>query len=137
MNCDRLFVYGTLRKGCQNPMSRFVTEHCSFHATGLVQGKLYEVNRYPGLVVSDNPEDQVTGELYTMNTPDYVLSRLDRYEECTEDKPYPHEFFRKFVDVVTDNGERITAWVYVYNRDTTQLSQIKSGDYMQFWKTVR
>lgn len=86
MNCDELFVYGTLRKGCHNPMSRFVTEHCCFYANGLIQGKLFEINRYPGLVTSDNPGDQVTGEKYTMEMPDDVLFRLGCYEQCIEDK---------------------------------------------------
>lgn len=41
------------------------------------------------------------------------------------------------VDVDAENGEHITAWVYLYNRDATQLIEIKSCDYVQYLESVR
>jgi len=43
---------------------RQTERHCEYFSDGCTQGKLYEVNGYPGAIESDNPRDKVCGELY-------------------------------------------------------------------------
>lgn len=94
-----------------------------------MQGKLYEVNGYPGAIESDQPDDKVHGELYKIVN-SLVLHQLDDYEECTDRHPIPHEYIRKKLSIsVTGNGD-ISAWVYVFNHDVSNLLRIESGDYL-------
>ena len=103
--------------------------HCKYVSDGYIQGKLYEVDRYPGAVTSDDIRNKVSGELYKIVNSDYVLPRLDEYEECSDKFPEPHEFIRKKLPVKLAGGIEVVAWVYVFNHDVSKLIQIVSGDY--------
>jgi len=125
-----IFVYGTLRRAAATPMSNLLTRHCSHFADGYLQGRLYQVNGYPGAIESDEPTDRVYGELYTLVNPCQVLPELDNYEECTGKFPEPHEYTRKKLPITLAGGVCITAWVYIYNHSVVNLPRINSGDYL-------
>ncbi len=126
-----VFVYGTLRKGQTTAMSYVLARHCEFVADGFMQGRLYEVAGYPGVVESCDSTEKVFGELYRLVDRDLVLRQLDEYEECTEHFPEPHEYVRKKLLISRGDGGTEPAWVYVYNRGTANLLHIKSGDYLE------
>jgi gamma-glutamylcyclotransferase (GGCT)/AIG2-like uncharacterized protein YtfP len=73
MTGEFIFVYGTLRKGAVTAMSHVLARHGEYFADGYLQGKLYEINGYPGAIESDNAEDKVYGELYRIIDCDFVL----------------------------------------------------------------
>jgi len=127
---ELIFVYGTLRNDTATAMSRLLTRHCVYISRGLIQGCLYDIGGYPGVVASDSPGENVIGELYRIIDRDVVLPRLDQYEECTEHFPEPHEYLRKQCPVILPDGKSVTAWVYLYNHETANLKPIKSGDYL-------
>ena len=110
-------------------MSRVLLDHCSYFSSGCISGKMYEINRYPGVVESDNPEDIVYGEIYSTSSPDTVLPLLDEYEECSDNFPQPHEYVRKKIIVSMPDSISISAWVYIYCHDVSGLKRVKSGDY--------
>lgn len=126
-----LFVYGTLRLGGSAELRRFLPACCEFLDHGELQGHLYEVAGYPGVVQSDNPGEWVKGELYRLSDPREVLAKLDEYEECSSSFARPHEYVRKQLPVERGAGGRVMAWVYLYNRDSAKLQRITSGDYLQ------
>lgn len=129
---EYLFVYGTLmsaiRTGTHDPLE----ESSILIDCGLTQGRLYAVGSYPGLVFSDNSTDRVIGEVYAVSDPNTLFSGLDRYEECAESHPEPHEYRRTRVSATTMGGRSISAWTYVYNLPVHNLSVIQSGDYLEF-----
>ncbi|MBZ9611422.1 gamma-glutamylcyclotransferase family protein [Rheinheimera maricola] len=127
---DYLFVYGTLRQNANHPMHQQLVLHARFVAMARFQACLYLVSYYPGAVPSANIADQVSGELYLLMQPDVLLPLLDNYEECGSGFAPPQEFRRELQSVVIDNGDSVVAWVYVYNRDTSALTQINSGDFL-------
>lgn len=129
---DYLFVYGTLRKAASPQALALLSKHCDFHADGWVQGRLYEVAGYPGVVDSRCPTDRVVGELYHVSGKPSVLAALDYYEECTDQFPQPHEYIRCRRPVSMTDGLVVQAWIYLYNRDVEQLMPISSGDYSAF-----
>lgn len=104
--------------------------HCEFFAEGYLQGKLYEVDGYPGAIESPEQNDKVFGELYRINNRGLVFSALDDYEECAEQYPEPHEYERKQVPISLAKGGSVTAWVYLFNYNVSNLIQIESGDYL-------
>lgn len=130
-NEEYLFVYGTLRSKANNPMQKLLARQGIFHGRGLMQGRLYEINGYPGAVFSSKPEHKVIGELYLIKKPYPLLTQLDQYEQCSEDYPPPWEYMRKKTRILnSDNQSEVQAWVYVYNWDISKLKLIPSGDYL-------
>ncbi|WP_416396765.1 gamma-glutamylcyclotransferase family protein [Allohahella sp. A8] len=129
---DYLFVYGTLRKAGSPQALALLSQYCDYHAEAWVQGRLYEVAGYPGLVDSACPSDRVLGELYHVGGRLSVLAALDDYEECSDHFPQPHEYIRCRRPVSLIDGAVVQAWIYLYNRDVGELSSIPSGDYTAF-----
>jgi len=137
MTAEYLFVYGTLRRGLK-PGKLLMTEgHVEYVGWALMQGKLFEIGGYPGAVLSEEPGDQIKGEVFLLNEPHTVLARLDEYEGCGPGDPEPQEYKRLKYDVVLEDGGLLCAWVYLFNRPTTGLTRIASGDYLDFTGTAK
>ena len=131
---EYIFLYGTLRETAKAEQRQLITRDCKFVSNGTIQGRLYEVDGYPGAVESTKPGEHVIGELYRILAPQALFPQLDEYEECSEHYPQPHEYVRKKIRVSTEGGQPIKAWVYLYNLDVSALSQIDSGDYLNVLK---
>lgn len=127
---DYLFVYGTLRRSANHPMHQLLMQTSRFIGMAHFQGKLYQVTYYPAVVASANPDEQVLGEVYQLLQPEQTLQELDKYEECGADFPEPQEYRRELQPVRLENGDSLTVWLYLYNRDTRMLTPIPSGDFL-------
>ena len=119
-----IFVYGTLRKQMSHPLSHLLVHHGVFVGTGIFQGKLYDLGRYPGAVPSKNKTDLITGEVYRLQQPDKVLELLDEYEGP--------RFKRTQVTIFSGEDHPISAWIYLYARSVAGRRIISSGDYVQY-----
>lgn len=106
-----LFVYGSLRRGCDNDEARALQVGAEWVGTGRVPGSLSEIDGYPALTPGRSGPC-VQGDLFRMRDPDAMLTCLDIYEGCAPDSPMPHDYRRTIVSVRTEAGER-RAWVYV------------------------
>ena len=132
---EYLFVYGTLRQStgrqsASHPMHQQLIRYARYLAMARYQACLYQLSYYPGAVPSDNTADKVVGELYQLLQPAIILPLLDQYEECGEGFVAPQEYRRELQPVTLDSGECVSAWVYIYNRDTSGLERISSGDFL-------
>ncbi len=128
-----IFVYGTLRKKSLNSTYRLLARNANFLGEAYFQGKLYKVDYYPGVVRSENPDDRVRGEVYEITSQsDFVIQKLDEYEECSPEFPDPKEYVRQLWDIDYIDGEKIKAWIYIYNLPIQNLERIKSGDFLDF-----
>src|ERR1700710_3136772 len=117
MTSDRLFVYGALMRGFDHREA-----HC--------RGRLYRVQHYPGLVLSDDPADIVCGELYRLRAPAELLREFDMYEACGEGFAAPTEYVRQMLSLTSDAGAISEAWTYIYNWPVSGLPRIASGRFM-------
>ncbi|AUI69007.1 gamma-glutamylcyclotransferase family protein [Beggiatoa leptomitoformis] len=131
-NQEYLFVYGTLLKTMQHAMHLPITHHAELLESASFQGKLYEVNGYPGAIFSPNPHEQVMGEIYLLHQADKLFPLLDEYEECNHDFPAPTEYIRQKTPVLSASGRGFLAWIYLYNWKVRGLQRIYSGDYRRF-----
>jgi gamma-glutamylcyclotransferase (GGCT)/AIG2-like uncharacterized protein YtfP len=61
---DYLFVYGTLRKEMNHPMYRALSRSAEWVGEANLQGRLYDLGKYPGAVPSKRVSDIVIGEIY-------------------------------------------------------------------------
>jgi gamma-glutamylcyclotransferase (GGCT)/AIG2-like uncharacterized protein YtfP len=119
-----IFVYGTLRRQMSHPLSHLLVRHGVFVGTGIFQGKLYDLGRYPGAVPSKTKTDLITGEVYCLQQPDKVLELLDEYEGP--------RFKRSQVTIFYGEDRPISAWIYLYARSVAGRRIISSGDYVQY-----
>jgi gamma-glutamylcyclotransferase (GGCT)/AIG2-like uncharacterized protein YtfP len=129
---EYLFVYGTLLSDLNSPAGSVLKTHAEYTAPASVQGRLYEIRGYPGLMLSDDAAETVFGELYLIREKRKLLSALDEYEGCSSRFPEPTEYLRKQIPVITHEGKNVQAWTYLYNWELSGRVWIKSGDYVKW-----
>jgi gamma-glutamylcyclotransferase (GGCT)/AIG2-like uncharacterized protein YtfP len=131
MMLDRLFVYGTLMRGFDHPMAMLLSRAADFIGEARCQGRLYRVKHYPGLVLSDDADDVVFGEVYRLRQPTELLREFDMYEACGEGFAEPTEYIRQMLPVTSGDGAVSEAWSYLYNWPVAHLPQIASGRFVE------
>jgi gamma-glutamylcyclotransferase (GGCT)/AIG2-like uncharacterized protein YtfP len=131
MISDLLFVYGTLMRGFDHPMAKLLSGNAEFIGEARCGGRLYRVKHYPGLVLSDAPDEIVFGELYRLRQPAELLREFDMYEACGEGFAQPTEYIRQMLTVTRADGTTEEAWTYVYNWPVAHLPRIVSGRFLE------
>lgn len=136
--CNLLFVYGTLRNDPSHELFHLLPHDADFIGEGYVNGRLYDLGDYPGMVLSLNSSEQVKGELYNISQSklDSALDILDQFEGCGRSASLPHEYRRELVNVFITTGNSITAWAYVLNKPVEGLQLIDSGDYRSWRASI-
>ena len=117
--------------GFDHPMAKLLSRSADFLGQARCHGRLYLIKHYPGLVLSDNPTDIVSGELYRLRDRDALLGEFDMYEACGEGFPEPTEYLRQMLQVTLADGALGEAWTYVYNWPVTGLPPIASGKFLE------
>ncbi len=73
----RLFVYGTLKRGCKNH-AQLAGQIYLGEARTATGYRLYDLGDYPGMVSDATDTEGVTGEIWSVD--DTALARLDAFE---------------------------------------------------------
>ncbi len=128
MDRNHLFVYGTLAKSHNNPMSRLLQANSSYLCNGWFTGRLYEIAGYPGALKVPGGYP-VYGEIYRIGNSSILWGELDRYEETGEGFPLPWEYVRKKIIIKTKEKGSLECWIYLYNWDVTGKREIPGGVY--------
>jgi|SRR5579863_1435037 len=131
MTSDHLFVYGTLMRGFDHPMAQRLSGLADFVGEARCQGRLHLVKHYPGLVLSDDVNDVVFGELFRLRQPSEALREFDKYERCGEGYAEPTQYVRRMLPVTLDDGAEREAWTYIYNWPVDRLPHIASGRFLE------
>jgi gamma-glutamylcyclotransferase (GGCT)/AIG2-like uncharacterized protein YtfP len=131
MTPDLLFVYGTLMRGFDHKMAQLLSRAADFIGEARCQGRLYRVKHYPGLVLSDDTNDVVFGELFRLRQPVELLREFDMYEACGEGFAEPTEYVRRMLQVALHSGATCEAWTYIYNWPVDRLPRIASGRFLE------
>ncbi len=119
-----VFVYGTLRKGGSNDITRLLPAP-RFVGPAQTQGTLYHLGAYPGLVLGG--AGAVVGEVYAIEPA--LEQRLDGIEEI-HGRP-DDEYFKREVRLLV-NGVPMDCLVYEINPDRLAAApRIDSGDWMR------
>lgn len=132
MNDQYLFVYGTLRRGFEHPLTHLLARQAHFVGRGRFQGRLYDLGSYPGVQSSCHAADVVIGDVYRLYALLQLLATLDHYEKYDPDNPTQSLYLRQNVPIVMEDGRSFHAWIYTYNRPTQGHRLIESGDYLQY-----
>lgn len=123
MKPNKVFVYGSLRKGHGN---HAVLDHdsVSFDCNAEINGfAMYSLGAFPGCVAV-NSNQPVYGEVYTVDD-DNVWQALDALEG------HP-SFYERHV-VTTRKGDDV--WIYLLDHATVKgREEVKGGDWNEFRK---
>lgn len=126
MQADYLFVYGTLRRGSPHPMQQLPASNSRYCGKSRFRGRRYELEGYPGVVPSADPQDRVQGDLLQLASP----GLLEQYEQAGPAAAQPSKYRRQRVRVESEPAGQLDAWIYLYNRPLKRQRQIRSGDYL-------
>ena len=91
---EYLFVYGTLRHCIHHRNGQLLMEQATYLGKAMVSGRLYDIDRYPGLVLAPGSGLRVVGDLFRLPHPANLLRILDEYEECAPGYARPQEYRR-------------------------------------------
>ncbi len=117
---EYVFVYGTLMEG----MSRHseMQDGCTLVCEGTVQGNLYHISDYPGLVAGNGT---VQGELYRASDMFQIIQRLDWIEGAGGTEP----LFNRVIQQVNTERGKVWAYTYHYAKSTDSFDKIVSGNW--------
>ena len=127
---DRIFVYGTLMRGFDHPMSKLLASGADFLGEASCRGRLYMIKHYPGLLHSAAEDDVVYGDLFRMRDPDTLLAVLDDYESIGPEQEEPALYLREMLAMTLTDGSITQAWTYIYNRPVIETTRIRSGRFL-------
>ena len=122
-----LFVYGTLLSTVGHPMGDRLRQEARLIGEASIEGKLFSLGKYPGLIEAAGAGARVHGEVYALNRPAAALRWLDAYEGILPGDQDQNDYKRVERPVQLASGEEIIAWVYVYQGPVAALSLIPDG----------
>lgn len=132
--CRFLFAYGTLMSAATAVLGRQQRVRLLREAAQLgpatTAGRLYDLGRYPGMVMPPPAGHIVHGEAFELTDPALSLPWLDAYEGITPARSRPCEYARVECPVSLANGRAITAFVYVYQGDTSAAVVVPDGRWL-------
>lgn len=127
---DYIFVYGSLMAGVRSRVARTFHAQSELVGAGQIQGILYDLGQYPGLVLSTE-ERYVQGQVFQILNKDMLLPFLDEYEGLIPEQPELSEYRREIARVKISD-QPYHCWMYLYNQPTDDLPPIDSGDYLRY-----
>jgi gamma-glutamylcyclotransferase (GGCT)/AIG2-like uncharacterized protein YtfP len=130
---NKLFVYGSLRKGFHHSAYQYISKHFTFVSDAKVKGRLYDLGDYPAAVPTSE-EFYIKGELYEIKSHgefEWAIEQLDDYEGLNPEEGEKQAYVRQLTDVFY-NDHSTRAWIYWYNDDVTGRPIIPSGDVFDY-----
>ncbi len=128
----KLFVYGSLRQGFNNPFFEFIRNHFDYIGQATVKGTLYDLGDFPAGVPSES--NTIIGELYVAKSEadfNWAIAQLDDYEGLHLEEGESSQY-RREIAAITCNGESVQSWMYWYTGDISNERIIPSGDVMDY-----
>ena len=125
-----LFVYGTLLATARHPMGERLRREARLLGEASIEGQLFSLGKYPGLVEAAGSGARVHGEVYALNAPAASLAWLDAYEGIVPGDGGRNDYQRVERLARLASGEEIPVWVYVYRKPVAASSLVPGGRWM-------
>jgi gamma-glutamylcyclotransferase (GGCT)/AIG2-like uncharacterized protein YtfP len=111
MDSRFLFVYGSLKRGGElhHHLARLGAR---FLGSACVDGERSRRGRFPGARPTSRSGKRLRGELFQLRWPARDLRVLDKVEGFIPGAPLRSEFGRAVAEIVLNNGEPRSAWIY-------------------------
>ena len=145
---EYILVYGTLSLDSKKYKELGMHEHCEFIADSTVDGLLYDLGDYPGLVLKEDLDEESRSDAVAVpvqifrvikgensQKPLQILTTISEYEEHNAQKPETSEYRCTTLSVPLGNGDcRVDAWVYLYQHEAkgkTAIANVGWNEYEQ------
>jgi gamma-glutamylcyclotransferase (GGCT)/AIG2-like uncharacterized protein YtfP len=122
-----LFVYGTLLSPVGHPNGERLQREARLLGQASIEGQLFNLGRYPGLIEAPVAGTRVHGEVYALDVPSAALEWLDAYEGIVPGDHAQNDYARVERPARLGTGEEIAAWVYVYLKPVAAMRLIPGG----------
>ena len=122
-----LFVYGTLLSAAGHPMGDRLRREARLIGEASIEGQLFSLGKYPGLIEAAGAGMHVYGEVYALNAPAASFQWLDAYEGIVPGENEQNKYKRVERPAKLASGESVTAWVYIYCKPVAASSLIPGG----------
>jgi gamma-glutamylcyclotransferase (GGCT)/AIG2-like uncharacterized protein YtfP len=122
-----LFVYGTLLSTAGHPNGERLQREARLLGEASIEGKLFSLGRYPGLIEAPGEGLRVHGEVYALNAPAASLAWLDAYEGIVPGNHEESDYARVERVARLASGADVTAWIYVYRKPVAAAQLIPGG----------
>jgi gamma-glutamylcyclotransferase (GGCT)/AIG2-like uncharacterized protein YtfP len=122
-----LFVYGTLLSTARHPMGDRLRQEARLIGEASIEGQLFSLGKYPGLIEAAGSGTHVHGEVYALNAPAVSLQWLDAYEGIVPGDYEKNKYRRVERGARLASGEEVAAWVYIYCKPVAASSLIPGG----------
>lgn len=125
-NLKHIVVYGSLRVG---QTSERLMKSCEYVGCDRIDGALYTVGWYPGVVADAEDDEGVVVDVFKLPEGEMeralLFATLDQYEGFEEGNP--DSLFTR--EVTTTREGRLPAYVYYFNRPVKDYPRIKGGNW--------
>lgn len=126
-----LFVYGTLMRSAAAAelgaeMRARLAREAEWLGPATMAGRLYNLGRYPAMKPAQSPGDTLFGEVYRLACPRSAFRWLDPYEGLRPGAAAP-DYRRCIRQARLATGERVDAWVYLYQKPVFEVRRVESG----------
>lgn len=136
---NRIFVYGTLRKGIYN-YNKYLLNKSIYIGLGYIKGNIYKIEnqKYPAYLPNDSY--MIPGEIFEVE--DSVLSEVDSMECYYHNDEYNSEYIRRKITIYNEDGKKIDELpVYVYNKGRADrmgivLEEFKEKDFTKVFTDI-
>jgi gamma-glutamylcyclotransferase (GGCT)/AIG2-like uncharacterized protein YtfP len=120
---ERLFVYGSLKRGLHNFSVLRNAEGTYAGDAILPNAKMWSLGPYPAVTLGGNQEETVSGEMFDVPTGN--MRRLDAFEG------HPNYYKRTSTTVTDTHGFTHKVWVYEFVRQEqlTGAPQVLDGNW--------
>jgi len=139
---DAVFVYGTLMRG-ESRFPALVAHEPTRILTAYGPGSLYDLENFPGLVLTGQRELLVEGEFVRFERVEEALGALDAIEGFRGFGRPGSLYERTLVDVEVGEDRRRTAWTYVLPEAPSDARAIPSSSWREergrrkpFWERL-
>jgi gamma-glutamylcyclotransferase (GGCT)/AIG2-like uncharacterized protein YtfP len=122
-----LFVYGSLLSTAGHAMGTRLRREARLVGPATIEGRLYSLGRYPGLIESPDGQYAVHGEVYALHSPASSLAWLDQYEGILPGEPENSRYERVERRVSLASGATLVAWVYLYRGSVRTRPEVLTG----------
>lgn len=126
LSARHVFVYGTLRVGDSNDITR-LSPAPRYVGASQIAGIMYHLGSYPGVVLTDAAEENIVGEIYAIEPAlEVVLDEIEMIYPQQRD-----EYFKRQV-IVRVGAQQLSCLFYEINPAyTVGKPVIASGDWVK------
>ncbi|MGQ0542547.1 MAG: gamma-glutamylcyclotransferase family protein [Blastocatellia bacterium] len=126
---EYIFIYGTLSPELAPKEIAGEVEKLKFVGEGFVYGRLYDFGEFPGIKLGASARTKVHGRVYKLPSNKTTIKNFDAYEEYYPKRLAKSLYRRRLAQVELESGEKIRAWIYEYNGNTSAGNLIRGGIY--------